>query len=125
LWDVRPHPRLGTLEVRMPDAQPDVRRSAGLAALVQALAAAGIDEHAARPPLDRDDYVRRRDEAARVALPLDDLAEAAEPAARALGSWAFVEELLAGPPEAERHVAIGRRDGIAGVLSDLVDRSRP
>jgi glutamate---cysteine ligase / carboxylate-amine ligase len=124
-WDVRPHPRLGTLEVRMPDAQPDVRRSAGLAALVQALAAVGIDERAARPPLDRDDYVRRRDEAARVALPLDDLAEAAEPAARALGSWALVEELLAGPPEAERHVAISRRDGIAGVLSDLVDRSRP
>jgi glutamate---cysteine ligase / carboxylate-amine ligase len=123
-WDVRPHPRLGTLEVRMPDAQPDVRRSAGLAALVQALAAAGIGEPS-RPPLGRDDYVRRRDEAARVALPLEDLAEAAEPAARAIGSWALVEELLAGPPEAERHVAIGRREGLPALLSELVDRSRP
>jgi carboxylate-amine ligase len=123
-WDVRPHPRLGTLEVRMPDAQPDVRRSAGLAALVQALAAAGMAEPA-RALLDRDDYVRHRDEAARVALPLDGLADAAEPAARSLGSWALVEELLAGPPEAERHVAIGRRDGVAALLSDLVDRSRP
>ena len=123
-WDVRPHPRLGTLELRMPDAQPDVRRTAGLAALVQALAAAGMAERG-RPPLDRDDYVRRRAEAARVALPLDDLAEAAEPAARALGSWAFVEELLAGPSEAERQLGIGRRDGLDAVLSDLVDRSRP
>jgi glutamate---cysteine ligase / carboxylate-amine ligase len=123
-WDVRPHPRLGTLELRMPDAQPDVRRTAGLAALVQALAAAGMAERG-RPPLDRDDYVRRRAEAARVALPLDDLADAAEPAARALGSWAFVEELLAGPWEAERQLGIGRRDGLDAVLSDLVDRSRP
>jgi hypothetical protein len=91
---------------------------------VQALAAAGMAEPA-RAPLDRDDYVRRRDEAARVALPLDDLADAAEPAARSLGSWALVEELLAGASEAERHVAIGRRDGVAALLSDLVDRSRP
>ena len=35
-WDVRPHPRLGTLEVRIADQQTDVRRSAALAALVQA-----------------------------------------------------------------------------------------
>jgi carboxylate-amine ligase len=123
-WDVRPHPRLGTLEVRMPDAQPDVRRTAGLASLVQALAAAGMDERG-RPPLDRDEYVRRREEAARSALPLDDLAEAAEPAARALGTWALVEELLAGAPETERQLALGRRDGVDAVVADLVDRSRP
>jgi carboxylate-amine ligase len=123
-WDVRPHPRFGTLEVRMPDAQPDVRRTAGLSALVQALAAAGMAERG-RPPLNRDEYVRLRDEGARVVLPLDDLAEVAEPPARALGTWALVEELLAGQPEAERHLALGRRDGLAAVVRDLVDRSRP
>jgi glutamate---cysteine ligase / carboxylate-amine ligase len=123
-WDVRPHPRLGTLEVRVPDAQPDVRRTAGFGALVQALAAAGMTERR-HPPLDRDDYVRRREEASSSAAPLDALADAAEPAARSLGTWALVEELLAGPPEAERQLALGRRNGIDAVVADLVDRSRP
>ncbi|HZO96261.1 MAG TPA: YbdK family carboxylate-amine ligase [Gaiellaceae bacterium] len=37
-WDVRPHPGLGTLEVRVPDQPTDVRRSAAIAAALQALA---------------------------------------------------------------------------------------
>ena len=47
-WDVRPHPKLGTLEVRMADQQTDVRRSAALAALVQALCVAAEPRAAAR-----------------------------------------------------------------------------
>jgi glutamate---cysteine ligase / carboxylate-amine ligase len=38
-WDVRPHPRLGTVEMRICDAQTHVSSVAGIAALVQALAA--------------------------------------------------------------------------------------
>ena len=38
-WDARPHPRLGTIEVRIPDQPTDVDRSAALAALIQALCA--------------------------------------------------------------------------------------
>ena len=38
-WDVRPHPKLGTLEVRVPDQPTDVRLSAAFAALLQALCA--------------------------------------------------------------------------------------
>jgi glutamate---cysteine ligase / carboxylate-amine ligase len=37
-WDVRIHPGLGTIEVRAADAQFDLRRTAGLAALVHCLA---------------------------------------------------------------------------------------
>src|SRR3712207_645253 len=37
-WDVRPHPLLGTVEVRAMDAQSDVDSIAGLAALVHGLA---------------------------------------------------------------------------------------
>jgi carboxylate-amine ligase len=37
-WDVRPHPKLGTVEVRVMDAQSSIRRVAGLAALVHGLA---------------------------------------------------------------------------------------
>ena len=37
-WDVRPHPKLGTVEVRVMDAQSSLARVAGLAALVHGLA---------------------------------------------------------------------------------------
>ena len=38
-WDVRPHPRLGTVELRAPDAQTEASRTASLAALTQCLVA--------------------------------------------------------------------------------------
>lgn len=36
-WDVRPHPRFGTIEIRCLDVQPRARDSAALAGLIQAL----------------------------------------------------------------------------------------
>jgi glutamate---cysteine ligase / carboxylate-amine ligase len=42
-WDVRPHPRLGTVEVRALDVQTEVATSAAIAALIQAIAAKEID----------------------------------------------------------------------------------
>ena len=45
-WDVRPHPNLGTIEVRAMDAQARLASAAGLAALVHGLAAACADGHA-------------------------------------------------------------------------------
>lgn len=42
-WDIRPHPQLGTIEVRAMDAQSRLGSVAGLAALVHALAAACAD----------------------------------------------------------------------------------
>jgi carboxylate-amine ligase len=44
-WDVRPSPRLGTVEVRAMDAQSRLESSAGIAALVHALAVAVADGH--------------------------------------------------------------------------------
>jgi carboxylate-amine ligase len=43
-WDVRPQPALGTVEVRVMDAQSDVRSTAALCALVQAVARLEIEE---------------------------------------------------------------------------------
>nr|MBA2332768.1 YbdK family carboxylate-amine ligase [Actinomycetota bacterium] len=65
-WDVRPHPRLGTLEVRMADQPTSVRRSAAIAALVQALCAAVEPGASAEPaePADRGAYVEARANAA-------------------------------------------------------------
>jgi glutamate---cysteine ligase / carboxylate-amine ligase len=96
-WDARPHPRLGTLEVRIADQPTSVDRSAGLVALVQALCSA--------PP-----------------EPGHELLDAVEPAARDLGTWELVESLRQ-PPEALRQLEVGRRDGLAAVADDLVRRS--
>jgi carboxylate-amine ligase len=62
-WDIRPHPALGTLEIRMPDQPTDVRLSATFADLLQKLAATllGADIDTA----DRGDYQYNRWAAAR------------------------------------------------------------
>jgi carboxylate-amine ligase len=49
-WDVRPSPRLGTVEVRAMDAQSRLESVAGLAALVHALAVACADGHEEQTP---------------------------------------------------------------------------
>jgi carboxylate-amine ligase len=46
-WDVRPHPQLGTVEVRAVDVQADAATSAAIAALVQAIAASEIERPSA------------------------------------------------------------------------------
>ena len=69
-WDVRPHPALGTLEVRIPDQPTDVGLSAALAALVQALCAAALQGDLPGNPVPfadrgRGDYAQNRWSAAR------------------------------------------------------------
>jgi glutamate---cysteine ligase / carboxylate-amine ligase len=117
-WDVRPHPKLGTLEIRMPDQQTDVRRSAAFAALVQALCVAAEP----RPPLDREAYPELRAAAAAGTAPTGELLAFVEPAARELGSWELVEPLCE-PPEAPRQLELGRREGLEALVADLVARS--
>lgn len=117
-WDARPHPRLGTLEVRIPDQPTSVERSAALAALVQALCAAAPGE--ASP--GREGYLELRAAAAHGTLPTEDVLELVEPAARELGTWELVETLRE-PVEALRQLETGRRDGVVAVASDLVARS--
>jgi carboxylate-amine ligase len=43
-WDIRPHPKYGTVEVRMPDQPTDVRRTGAFAELVRALAAWALEQ---------------------------------------------------------------------------------
>ena len=87
-WDARPHPRLGTLEVRIADQATSVDRAVALVALVQALCAA--------PP-----------------EPGAHLLDAVEPAARELGTWELVEPLRE-PVEALRQLEVGRGTGSGG-----------
>src|SRR5438477_12127987 len=57
-WDVRPHPRFGTLEIRMPDQPTSLAVTVALSALLQALCATVADE--AATPADRGDYAQNR-----------------------------------------------------------------
>jgi carboxylate-amine ligase len=50
-WELRPHPRFGTLELRVPDAQTTVAEAAGVVAFVQALAATLAERYDAGEPL--------------------------------------------------------------------------
>jgi carboxylate-amine ligase len=119
-WDIRPHPRFGTLEIRIVDQQTDVRRSAAFAALVQALVRALAD--AVPEPYDRRLYLERRSAAAAGRPDPGEIAALAalvEPAARELGSWAGVHVLLDARPEAERQLELGP----TAALRDLAERS--
>ena len=117
-WDVRPHPRFGTLEVRMPDQPTSVRRSAALAALVQALCASAEPSG----PADRGAFVVARADAAAGGARVAELLALVEPAARELGTWELVE-LLRDPPEAWRQLEVGARAGLVAVAADLVLRT--
>ena len=69
-WDVRPHPALGTVEIRIADQPTDVRLSAAFAALLQALCAAALADELPGSDLSladrgRADYVQNRWAAAR------------------------------------------------------------
>jgi carboxylate-amine ligase len=64
-WDVRPHPRFGTLEIRMPDQPTDVERTAEFIALLRDLCAWAL-EHPTESPADRGIYQQNRWAAARL-----------------------------------------------------------
>ena len=115
-WDVRPHPRLGTLEVRIPDQPTSVERATALAALVQALCARPPDEQPA------GDYLSQRAAAAAGSASGERLLALVRPAARELGTSELVDSLH-GPPEALRQLEVGRREGLAAVAADLVGRT--
>jgi carboxylate-amine ligase len=117
-WDARPHPRLGTLELRIADQSTSVVRTAALAALAQALCAAPPPAE----PVGRDAYLDLRAAAARGHPRGENLFVLVEPAARELGTWELVETLRA-PWEAFRQLEVGRRDGVEAVAADLVERT--
>jgi carboxylate-amine ligase len=127
-WDVRPQPSLGTIELRVMDAQPTVARTAALVALVQALARLELEEGwsppqaiaaaevlaenrflAARDGIDAEliDVVQARLRPAREVLA--EVLAAARPHADALGCRSALEDvaLLADLPEPATHRAIG------------------
>jgi len=140
-WDVRPHPRLGTVEVRELDAQSRIDDAAALAALVQGLARAAAELPAQRPPLPSAAISWSAFRAVRDGLeatilhdgellPLPEAARRAvaviRPFARDHGSeeaLAGIERILAAGNGADRRRAAARRGGPSEILSDIVRES--
>ena len=131
-WDVRPHPRFGTLELRMPDQPTRLEVTVAFAALLQALVA-GAERG---EPADRGIYEQNRWAALRFggeaelihpdgwrlttarAL-LTELLERVEPTVRRLGTSDLVGP-LDGLAQADDQLAIGRRDGLRAVCERLI-----
>lgn len=112
-WDAWPRPEHGTLEVRVMDQQTDVRRSAGFAALIQALvrAVAGVEHE----PYDRTLYAKRRAGAAKGPPDSDEVAALAE----LIGPRQHTKHVLARPPEVVRQLELGPE----AALRELASRS--
>jgi carboxylate-amine ligase len=111
-WDVRPHPNLGTVELRMFDAQTRIENVAALAALAQSLAATFAEEarapaqapaprtliaenkwRAARDGLDADVVDLGRDEVRSAREAVAELVGRAAPAADRLGCLEELREV--------------------------------
>lgn len=135
-WDVRPHPRFGTLEVRMPDQPTDLDATAGLGAFVQALVAS--PEIAGST--DRGIYAQNRWTALRfgragelihpITLELvsasdlfEELIERIEPAAYSLGCLSFVERLR-DHDGAHSQLTVGRTEGLMTLAERLLTLTR-
>ena len=140
-WDVRPHPRYGTLEVRMPDQPTLAERTGAFAALLQALAATVLDEPrrapdaAARGIYDQNRWAAgrfgpraqlvhpERVGAAAASHLWHELRERVDPAVRRLGVADLIAPLDGVGCEADRQLEIGRRDGLRAVCADVVART--
>jgi carboxylate-amine ligase len=110
-WDLRPRPDLGTLEVRVMDAQWSLERAAGLVALVQGLAAAAAD----RPPhRDLPDAVLDENDFQAVRHGLDARLVAADGRRRPVRE--LVVEMVRDAGAAQRGLGAGRE----GPLLDLL-----
>jgi carboxylate-amine ligase len=136
-WDARPHPRLGTVEVRMADQPTELEHTAAFAALVQALVCSARPG----PPADRGVYAQNRFAAQRfgcgaelihpggsslATVPelTDELLDRVEPAARRLGTLELLAPLraLARRSQADAQLELGAH-GVEPLVAHLRDRT--
>jgi carboxylate-amine ligase len=136
-WEVRPHPRFGTVEIRAMDSQSSLASAAGLAALVQALAK-HLAETPESNPLRREVIAEASFRAGRdgiaatlpsgdSVMPVREIVESllalVTPHARELGSDGPLEEIeriVRDGNGADRQRAAHANGGIPSVLERLV-----
>ncbi len=148
-WDVRPHPRLGTIEIRICDGQTRIESVAALAALIQSLVATlgsafECDEEIPAGPdllLEENRWRALRDGLDARLIDLDDdgerpardairaLVERCAPAAEALGcaeELELVDEILArGNGADEQRRAFEESGSLRAVARRLTEETAP
>jgi carboxylate-amine ligase len=140
-WDLRPHPRLGTVELRALDTQTTVEGNAAIGALIQALAARELDRPRAgqlsREALEESYFqASRYGLAATLLLPDGSTAPAAEVARRALedarpyardlggeDALAEVDRIVREGNGADDQRRVHAADGMEGLLRYLGERT--
>ena len=137
-WDVRPHPRFGTLEVRMPDQPTALARTAAFVALLQTMCAHFAAEQG--EAADRGVYQQNRwaalrfgaeaellhpteDRTASVAELAQELLERVSATADELGTAGAIGVFERVEPEGLRQLEVGRARGLHAVSADVVERS--
>jgi glutamate---cysteine ligase / carboxylate-amine ligase len=142
-WDVRPHPKLGTVEVRALDVPTDPLTSSAIAGLIQAIAAKELDEPT-KPALYREaleeSYFQASSHGLEAEIMLDDqtpvparqvarrVLDSVRPYARDLGSESVFEELeriLREGNGADDQRRVHRERGMEGLLTYLAKRTLP
>ena len=125
-WDIRPHPRFGTLEIRIPDQPTALERTSGLVAVLVELCRAVLDQPE-RPfdPAARGLYQQNRWGAARFGLAAELFHPDGEHTAKAheLAAELAGEKTDVSTTEAERQLEVGRSRGLEAVCADLVERT--
>ena len=141
-WDVRPHPRSGTVEVRAVDVPTDAATSSAVAALIQAIAAKELDRPSA-PDLYREALEESYFQTARHGLEAQILfdgetpeavrdvgrrvLESVRPYARELGTngaLVEIERILLEGNGADDQRRIQRESGMDGLLDYLIAHTR-
>ncbi len=139
-WDVRPHPRLGTVEVRAVDVQADAAGSAAIAALIQAIAAKELEQPTA-PGLYREaleeSYFQAASHGLEASILFDtetplparevgrQVLDSVLPFARELGgaeALTEIERTIAEGNGADRQRRVHREAGLEGLLEYLAAR---
>jgi carboxylate-amine ligase len=138
-WDIRPHPRFGTLEIRSPDQPTAVALTGAFAALLQALCATVVEGPPPRPA-QRGDYAQNRwaalrfgpraelihpdgERTAKASELAQELLELVAPAARELGSEGLLAALDPTRCEGDRQLEVARTSGPEGVVADVAERT--
>ena len=138
-WDIRPHPRFGTLEVRAPDQPTAVEHTAAFAALLQALCVTVL-EGEPQAPANRGDYAQNRWAALRFGPRAElihpdgerlvgveelthELLALIEPAVQELGSAEALAVIDPRSCEGDRQLEVGREQGLKAVAADTAERT--
>jgi carboxylate-amine ligase len=145
-WDVRPHPNIGTIELRILDSQTNLKYTTALTALTQCVVARALEDAEPKGPYNRDLAEENRwrasrhgmdaafyDAAADTTVPAReiarDLVERLTPHAQDLGCEAELEgvlEIVEGGTGSQRQREVYENSGdFLDVVAFLIEGTRP